>query len=327
VISLDTDRNRGIRHMSLRKSFVAAAIAAALAACVDPNAARVPNSRLSFRASGASAMPDDPTVRREYGQAVRLGDGLARTYVAFDPRTPNVPVEVGVALSELAMGGLPSPMVMSHAAPSDGHEHVDSHIYDLTLPAINGTPYKFVELDWNPGGHEPAGVYDVPHFDFHFYKVEKSVRDGIDPTQMSKQAYLEKSGNLPPEAERASNYLALSAPGTPVMAVPKMGTHWIDVRTPELQGLFGRPEAYLPFTTTFLHGSWDGQFIFDEPMITRAFIMERKTATAAAERDRVIQLPQARQFSPSGFYPNAYRILWDGEQKEYRIALTQLVRR
>jgi hypothetical protein len=91
--------------------------------------------------------------------------------------------------------------------------------------------------------------------------------------------------------------------------------------------LFGRPEAYLPFTTTFIHGSWDGQFIFDEPMITRAFIMERKTATAAAERERVIQLPQAKQFSPSGFYPSAYRILWDGEQKEYRIALTQLVRR
>jgi len=216
---------------------------------------------------------------------------------------------------------------MSHAAPSDGHEHLDSHIYDLSMPSINGTPYKFVELDWNPGGHEPPGVYDVPHFDFHFYKVEKSVRDGIDPTQMSKETYLEKSAKLPPEAERAPNYLALSAPGTPVVAVPKMGTHWVDVRTPELQALFGRPEAYLPFTTTFLHGSWDGQFIFDEPMITRAFIMERKTAETGGERDRVIQLPQAKQFAPSGYYPNAYRVMWDAEQKEYRIALTQLVRR
>lgn len=313
--------------MSFRKSIVAALVAVALGARVDPNAARVPTSRLTFRASGASVLPNDPAVRREYGPAVRLGAGLARTYVAFDPRTPNVPLEVGVALSELAMGGLPAPMVMTHAAASDGHEHVDSHPYDLTMPAINGTPYKFVELDWNPGGHEPAGVYDVPHFDFHFYKVEQSVRDGIDPTRMSNEQYLAKSGMLPPEAERAPNYLALSAPGTPVMAVPRMGTHWVDVRTPELQALFGRPEGYLPFTTTFLHGSWDGQFIFDEPMITRAFIMERKTSTAAGERDRVIQLPQAKQFSPSGYYPSAYRIVWDAEQKEYRIALTQLARR
>ena len=313
--------------MSFRKSFVAALVAVALTACVDPNAARVPNSRLSLRASAASARPDDPAVRREYGTAVRLGAGLARTYVAFDPRTPNVPAEVGVALSEQAMSALPSPMVMSQPMPNDGHEHLDSHIYDLSMPALNGTPYKFVELDWNPGGHEPPGVYDVPHFDFHFYKVEKAVRDGIDPTQMTKEVYLGKSGRLPPEAERAPNYLALSAPGTPVVAVPKMGTHWIDVRTPELQAMFGRPEAYLPFTTTFLHGSWDGQFIFDEPMITRAFIMERRTATAAAERDRVIQLPQAKQFAPSGYYPTAYRITWDADQKEYRIALTQLVRR
>jgi hypothetical protein len=106
-----------------------------------------------------------------------------------------------------------------------------------------------------------------------------------------------------------------------------MGTHWVDVRTPELQALFGKPEAYLPFTTTFLHGSWDGRFIFDEPMITRAFIMERKSATSPAERDRVITLPTAKAYGTSGYYPNAYRITWDAEQSEYRIALTQLVRR
>jgi len=62
-------------------------------------------------------------------------------------------------------------------------------------------------------------------------------------------------------------------------------------------------------------------------MITRAFIMERSTAATPADRDRVIQLPQAQQFSPAGYYPMAYRITWDEEQREYRIALTQLVRR
>ena len=62
-------------------------------------------------------------------------------------------------------------------------------------------------------------------------------------------------------------------------------------------------------------------------MITRAFIMERKSSPAAGERDRLFQLPQARQFSPSGYYPSAYRITWDAEQREYRIALTQLARR
>jgi hypothetical protein len=311
--------------MPVRNSLVAAFLVAALAACVDPNAARTTNSRLSLRATGGSVAENDPSLKREYGPAVRLGTGLARTYVAVDARS-NAPVEVGVALSELSMGGLPAPMVMSSGS-GDPHAHVDYHEYILNMPKLNGTPYTFVELDWNPGGHEPAGVYDVPHFDFHFYTVEKSVRDGIDPVSLGKDAFMAKSGNLPAEDQRAPSYTALSAPGTPVMAVPRMGTHWVDVRTPELQGLFGRPEAYLPFTTTFLHGSWDGQFIFDEPMITRAFIMERRNATSAADRDRVIPLGTPKRYAQSGYYPSAYRITWDAEQKEYRIALTQLVRR
>jgi hypothetical protein len=312
--------------MSHRFHFVAALFTVAAAACIDPNAAHVANSRLLLRASGEAPRSDDPGARREYGAAVRLGEGTARTYVTYDAHNADVPLEIGVALSEGAMGGLPSPMVMTHAS-ANAHEHIDTHPYDLTMPERNGSPYKFVELDWNPGGHEPAGVYDVPHFDFHFYTVDKSVRDGIDPQQLGAKVYMEKSGKLPPEAERAPSYMALSAPGTPVLAVPRMGTHWVDVRTPELQALFGKPEAYLPFTTTFLHGSWDGQFIFDEPMITRAFIMERKSARSSAERDRVITLPTAKSYGTSGYYPNAYRITWDAEQNEYRIALTQLVRR
>src|SRR5689334_24817594 len=109
--------------MSFRKSLVAALVAVALTACVDPNAARVPNSRLSFRAGAASALPNDPAVRREYGPAVRLGAGVARTYVAFDSRTPNVPVEVGVAMSEPAMGGLPSPRSEEHTSELQSQFH------------------------------------------------------------------------------------------------------------------------------------------------------------------------------------------------------------
>jgi hypothetical protein len=312
--------------MMSRNSFAVLLIGAALTACIDPNAARVPNSKYLVRPAG-EVRGEDPVGRREYGTAVRLGQGFARTYVTLDARNSNVPVEVGVALSENAMFGLEAPMPMASMAEGDAHQHVDTHIHDLRMPEKNGSPYRFVELDWNPGGHEPAGVYDLPHFDFHFYTVDKAVRDGIDPMRLGKDAYLAMSGKLPPEVERPEHFLALSAPGTPVMAVPRMGTHWVDVRTPELQAMLGKPEAYLPFTTTFLHGSWDGRFIFDEPMITRAFIMERKSSKSSADRDRVIELPEAKRYAASGYYPRAYRVSWDAEQKEYRIALTELVSR
>ena len=46
-----------------------------------------------------------------------------------------------------------------------------------------------------------------------------------------------------------------------------------------------------------------------------------------AERDEVIPVPVASSHSMPGYYPGAYRITWDEAAKEYRVALTKLVRR
>jgi hypothetical protein len=62
-------------------------------------------------------------------------------------------------------------------------------------------------------------------------------------------------------------------------------------------------------------------------MITRAFILGRRTAIAPAQRDSVIALPIAQRRSQAGYYPSAYHITYDTQTKEYLIALTQLARR
>ena len=303
---------------------IASLLILAVAACIDADA-RVSDSAVAATTRDSASGSIDPIGTRKYGVATKLGNGTARTYITFDPS--GKPTEVGIAVAESALEGLPAPMKMTMPMPKDAHEHLDLHAFDLALPVDNSTPYKFVELDWNPGGHEPPGVYDTPHFDFHFYRVEQSVRDGIDPTRMSKEQYIEKSGKLPPKAEWTPEYAALSAPGTPVMAVPRMGTHWVDIYTPELQGMFGHPEAFRRFTTTYLHGSWDGQFIFDEPMVTREFIISRKAGASEAARDTVIQLAEPGKYDKPGYYPAAYRVQYDAATKEYRIALTQLSRK
>jgi len=56
------------------------------------------------------------------------------------------------------------------------------------------TPYKFVQFDWNPNGHEPDSVYTVPHVDFHFYTVPVEVRNSIVP---SAQGYAQMAANKP----------------------------------------------------------------------------------------------------------------------------------
>jgi hypothetical protein len=197
-------------------------------------------------------------------------------------------------------------------------------VYDLAMPAQNPTPYEFLELDWNPQGHELPGIYDVPHFDFHFYTITPAERNAIDPADPQFQ---QRADRLPAAEFQSQFYSTLTPPGAPAPAVPRMGVHWIDVRSPEIQGALGHPEKARPFTTTFIHGSWDGRFIFDEPMITRAFILGRKTAATAAQRDSVIPLPAAANYQPAGYYPAAYRVTYDAQAREYRVALTQLTRR
>jgi hypothetical protein len=268
---------------------------------------------------------DQDNVR--YGPAVSLGSGTVRTYVELDRDHPDTPVEIGVAMSEGVMADLPDGSAMSSAMTGhDAHTSMAMVMYMnlLDMPADNPTPYRFVQLDWNPEGHEPAGVYDLPHFDFHFYTVSKEVRSSIVPTD---EHYADKAANVPPAEQRAPFYVDAATPvGIPpaVAAVPEMGLLWLDVRSPELQVIAGHPESYQPFTKTFIYGSWDGKFIFDEPMITRDYIVSKREATDPAVRDEVIPVPVPEQYESAGYYPGAYRITWDPEAKEYRVALTQL---
>ena len=314
--------------MSRIHAFAVAGIATALAftACKEPSTTAASGGLNSPRAATLDrAGHDQPGTHRQYGAEVKIGNGTVRTYVVLDEKQGGKPIEVGVAMSEKSLEGLPAPMPMP-AADAKGHDHggMQMNMYLLDLPEHNPTQYKFVQFDWNPAGHEPAGVYDLPHFDFHFETVSKEFRAAILP---SDPLYNQKAASFPGAEFRPPFYVdaatAAQAPAGAV-AVPQMGLHWLDVRSPELQGLVGNPAGFKPFTKTFIYGTWDGQFIFDEPMITRAYILAKKTATDPSVIDEIIPVPTAQKYSPAGFYPSAYRISWDAQQKEYRIALTQL---
>ncbi|HEX5973018.1 MAG TPA: DUF5602 domain-containing protein [Gemmatimonadaceae bacterium] len=292
------------------------AIALALAACTQPaDTPTATDAAVSATINAASASQGaEPGVHRQYGTPQKIGNGMVRTYVVLDQKQGGAPLEVGVALSEGAMDNLPAPVPGT----------MNMHMFLLDMPAQNPTPYKFVQFDWNPMGHEPAGVYDLPHFDFHFYTVSKEVRASILP---SDPQYAQKAASFPAPEYRAPFYIDAATPAgiTPAQAtVPQMGLHWLDVRSPELQGMAGNPAGFKPFTKTFIYGSWDGQFIFDEPMITRAYMLEKRSATDAAGRDEIIPVPTAQRYSPAGYYPAAYRLAWDAQAKEYRVALVQL---
>jgi hypothetical protein len=98
-------------------------------------------------------------------------------------------------------------------------------------------------------------------------------------------------------------------------AVPKMGLHWVDTNSPEL------PPRNQPFTATFIIGSWGGKVIFDEPMITRDFILAHRDSIAGGT---TIPVPASARYAPAGFYMDSYRVSFDRSAGEYRVALTGL---
>jgi hypothetical protein len=74
--------------------------------------------------------------------------------------------------------------------------------------------------------------------------------------------------------------------------VPKMGLHWLDLTSPELNGQ--------QFTQTFIYGSYNGNVNFYEPMITKAFL----DVTTSFQRN----FPVPAKFKTAGYYPTKMRI-------------------
>jgi len=154
----------------------------------------------------------------------------------------------------------------------------------------------------------------VPHFDFHFYTISLQERNSIVP---SDPDFAAKARNLPTGEYVPPFYVV---PGDPAaLAVPMMGVHWFDVRAPELQNILGHPELYQPFTKTFIYGSWNGRFTCFEPMVTREYLLSHPNS--------VTDISTPDLYPEAGYFPAVYRVTYDEQAKEYRIALTNLVLR
>jgi hypothetical protein len=231
-----------------------------------------------------------------YGPATPLGDGTVRTVLTRE--SDGQPLSIGVLLSDGALNNLPAEM--PPAGPA--HETV------LALPRqARDLPFDHVSVDWNPMGHEPEGLYALPHFDVHFYMMTEAERNTIDPTAGDFEV---KAGRQPDGAFLPANHVL--APG----AVPRMGAHWVDLAAPEMNGQ--------PFSTTFIYGTWDGNVTFLEPMITKGFVESvREMEGQMFEK----AIPQPEQVQVTGYYPTLYSIQYDDLKNSYALILGGLTLR
>ena len=221
------------------------------------------------------------------GETKPLGNGVIRSWVTLDKQ--GNPSAIGVTFSEKALSGLP-------------HGEAGTE-YLLSLPTqAQATAFNHIGLDWNASGHPPAGVYNVPHFDFHFYTITPEERERIT----AQGDDLLKANKQPPAEYMPSGYVLV-----PDSAIPRMGAHLANPQSPELHGQ--------PFTRTFLYGNYDGRVIFYEPMITRAFLESKLSVT------EYIKLPA--KYSKPGYYPTRYSVRYDPQSKEYTVSLEGMMLR
>lgn len=232
-----------------------------------------------------------PTAGTYDGPVRDVGVGRAYAFVTLD--AGGKAAAVGIRMSEAALTGLP-------AEPPQGGDRWE---YVLSLPKeAAGSGYDHIVVDWNPKGHIPPGVYDRPHFDFHFYLISPAQRDKIT----AKGEDLARAHKAPAPAFMPEGYVLPE--GT---EVPRMGAHAIDPAGPE----FNRQ----PFTKTFIYGFYDGSMVFLEPMVTQAFLESKPDVTEA------IRLPKA--YSLRAYYPTQYSVKYDEAKREYVISLENLVSR
>jgi hypothetical protein len=225
------------------------------------------------------------------GEARPMGNGQVHSWMAVDKN--GNPTAIGVTFNESALIGLPQEPPPGLFGPE----------YTLPLPReADLTGFNHIGLDWNPHGHIPSHIYDVPHFDFHFYLISQGERDAIkvDPNDLGK---FQKTPS--PEFIPEGYILA------PQSEYVRMGAHWIEPGSHEFHNQ--------AFTATMIYGFYNGRMVFIEPMISKAFLETKPNITLP------IKLPV--KYQKAGFYPTAYSIKYNSATKEYAVALESLTYR
>tara|TARA_R110000868_G_scaffold36900_4_gene130511 strand:- start:14982 stop:15752 length:771 start_codon:yes stop_codon:yes gene_type:complete len=228
------------------------------------------------------------------GPQVTLGYGKVRSWISADANgNPN---EIGI---ELTREALLNPERDKNNAPLAG----STIVIPLHLKAKQLTPFDHIGLNWNPNGHEPEHVFDVPHFDIHFYMISVEQQLAIPAWSESTNDLF---NNYPPLGYMPADYFTPPDAGT---AEAQMGKHWLPINLPD----------YLPFSKIMIYGSFNGDFIFVEPMITLAYLLSNQESS--------LHYSQPEHFAKAGNYPTKYNVYHDANTGSTFITLSDFVMR
>ncbi|MGD8601913.1 MAG: hypothetical protein PVF19_11235 [Gemmatimonadota bacterium] len=150
---------------------------------------------------------------------------------------------------------------------------------------------------WEPVGHTPA-PFLTPHFDFHFYLVPEEERLAIDCVSGTKPSALPTGYGLPDEVLPPDQVELTGVDVLVGVCVPQMGMHSLHMI---------EAEGTEPFQGTMIVGYWEGRPIFVEPMISQAYLMQRRSFD--------LDVPAIPGLSGA---PTAFHAVYDADADAYR---------
>ena len=231
------------------------------------------------------------------GETTSLYDGPVSTWARIDG-DGNIR-EVGLTIGLATVENAPVGTHGHEAGATTAHTHSEPSV-QAAFPAVvkAATYFDHISLDFVPAGH-PPDPYLLPHFDIHFYGISTPEQLAVDCSDATK-----------PEARLLpAHYMVVTTDGTPegpADCVPEMGQHAADLTSPELDRV--NPQR---FTKTMILGYYGGDFVFFEPMITREYLLQRRSFELA--------VPAVFQPGRTTLYPTSFRGVYDRAADAYHL--------
>lgn len=260
-------------------------------------------------ASGSASAHGDG-VPGDSGDVITVGDGQAHAYTE---QATGMLSAIGVRFDASALENLPE--TPADWPPEGVPEGTPFSVENtLSLPNGNTGRFEYATMDWNPGGHEPEGLYTHPHFDFHFYMLKEDEVAAIPPGVASYE--------VPPDLMPAQTQYASDVDPNAVRGVvPGMGEHLVSMpaSVPATPGEDG--------WSVYIWGAYDpdgdgvGQLTFMEPMITVAFLEALRGDGSADASATPIQIPMPSRFLKGGAYPTEMDVRYHAHDDTFTVSL------
>jgi hypothetical protein len=163
----------------------------------------------------------------------------------------------------------------------------------LPQPLKDKTPFKSMSLMYLPTGHAPAGVYDIPHWEWHLNTLTEPEINAID----CKDTRTPTQDKLPP------NVVCFPT------CLEKLGMHAFNLGNPEFQGA--------RFTYGVYGSYYKADFFAVEPKLTTTTLLEHKTFTMPSFDPSPLGAP--------GKYPKEWNVSYNTENDSVVLTVDQWV--